>query len=100
MVPVGGSGAGGERSGCSGGCLPLLDLDGLSGVSGMKVPGSDSSLCSVESALVGVGLPKTPRMLGTRHLQLVGRSGGRSVSKVCCGVALAAAHSSSRWASL
>jgi len=52
MVPVGGSGAGGSgRSGCS---LPLLDLEGLSGVCGMKMPGSDCSLCSREGALVGV----------------------------------------------
>jgi len=46
MVPVGGSGAGGDGSGCSGGALALQDLEGLSGVSGMNVPGSDCSLCS------------------------------------------------------
>jgi len=39
-------------------------------------------------------------MLGARHLLVVGRSGGRSVSEVCCDAALAAALSSSRQASL
>jgi len=37
MVPVGGSAAGGGGSGRSGGSLALLDLEGLSGVSGMNV---------------------------------------------------------------
>ena len=77
MVPVGGSGSGGGGSVHSGGSLALLDLEGLSGVSGMNVPGSDCSLCSPEGALVGVRLPKTPRMLGARHLLGVGRCGGR-----------------------
>jgi len=54
MAPVGGSGAGGGGSGHSEGCLPLLDLEGLSGVSRMNVPGSDCSLCSLEGSLVGV----------------------------------------------
>jgi len=54
IVPVGGSGSGGGGSGRSGGCLPFLDLECLSGVSGMHVPGSDCSLCSLEGALVGV----------------------------------------------
>jgi len=40
-------GGGSDRSG---GSLALLDLDGLSGVSGMNVPGSDCSLCSREGA--------------------------------------------------
>jgi len=39
-------------------------------------------------------------MLGARHLLVVGRSGGRSVSEVCLAAALAAALSSSRRASL
>jgi len=39
-------------------------------------------------------------MLGARHLLVVGRSGGRSVSEVCWAAALAAALSSSRRASL
>jgi len=38
-------------------------------------------------------------MLGARHLLVVGRSVGRSVSEVCCAAALAAALSSSRRAS-
>ena len=67
---------------------------GLSGVSGVNVPGSDCSLCSLEGALVGVWLPKTPRMLGARHLLVEGRSGGRSVSEVCWAAALGAALSS------
>jgi len=54
MVPVGGSGAGVGGSGRSGGFLALLDPEGLSGVSGMNVPGRDCSLCSLEGALVGV----------------------------------------------
>ena len=54
IVPVGGSEAGGGGSGLSGGSLALLDLEGLSGVSGMNVPGSGWSLCSREGALVGV----------------------------------------------
>jgi len=54
MVPVSGSGSGGGGSGRSGGCLPLLDIEGLSGVSGMNVPGSDCSLSCLEGALVGV----------------------------------------------
>jgi len=53
-VPVGGSRAGGGGSCRSGGSLVLLDLEGRSIVSGMNVPGSDCSLCSVEGALVGV----------------------------------------------
>ena len=54
MVPVGGSGAGGggsRRSGCS---LTVLDLEGLSGVSEMNVPGSCCSLCSRDGPLLGV----------------------------------------------
>jgi len=54
MVPVGGPGSGGGGSGSSGGCLLPLDLESLSGVSGMNVPGSDCSLCFLEGALVGV----------------------------------------------
>jgi len=54
MVPVSGSGAGGSGSGHSGCSLALLDLDGLSGVSGMNVPGSGCSLCSREGARVPV----------------------------------------------
>jgi len=54
MVPVSGSGSGGGGSGRSGGGLPLLDLEGLSGVSGMNVPGSDCSLCFLEGAPAGV----------------------------------------------
>jgi len=54
IMPVGGSGSGGGGSECSGGSLAFLDLEGLSGVSGMNVPGSDGSLCSREGALVGV----------------------------------------------
>jgi len=54
MVPVSGSGSGGGGSGRSGGCLLPLDLESLSGVSGMNVPGSDCSLYSLEGALVGV----------------------------------------------
>jgi len=100
MVLVGGSGSGGGGSGRSGGCLLLVDLEGLSGVSGMNVPSSDSSLCSLEDAVLGVWLPKTPRMLGARHLLVVGRSGGRSVSEVCWAAALAAALSSSHRVSL
>jgi len=53
-VPVGGSGAtgvGSVRSECS---LVLRDLESLSGVSGINVPGSGWSLCSQERALVGV----------------------------------------------
>jgi len=100
MVPVGGSGSGGGGSVRSGGSLALLDLEGLSGVSGMNVPGNCCSICSREGALVGVSLPKTPRMLGARHMLLVGRAGVRSVSKVCWAAALAAALSSSRRASL
>jgi len=34
--------------------VPLLDLAGLSGVSGMNVPGSDCSLWSLEGAVVVV----------------------------------------------
>jgi len=54
MVPVGGSGSGGGGSGRSGGYLLPLDLESLSGVSGMNVPGSDCSLFSLEGARVGV----------------------------------------------
>ena len=54
IVPVSGSGSGGGGSGRSGGSLALLDLDGLSGVSGINVPGSDCSLGSLEGAPVGV----------------------------------------------
>jgi len=54
IVPVSGSGAGGGGSGRSGCSLALLDLEGLSGVSGMNVPGSGYSRCSREGALVGV----------------------------------------------
>jgi len=54
MVPVGGSGAGGGECGRSGCSLARLDLERLSGVSGMNVPGSGCSLCSQEGALVGV----------------------------------------------
>jgi len=54
IVPVGGSGAGGVGSGRSGCSLALLDLEGLSSVSGMNEPGSGWSLCSREGALVGV----------------------------------------------
>jgi len=54
MVPVSQSGAGDGGSGRSGGCLPLLDNESLSRVSGMNVPGSDCSLCSLDGALVGV----------------------------------------------
>jgi len=52
MVPVGGSGAAGGGSGRSEGSLPLLDLEGLSGVSGRNIQGIDCSLWSVEGALV------------------------------------------------
>jgi len=100
IVPVGWSGAGGGASGRSGCSLARLDLEGLSGVSGINVPGSCCPLYSREGALVGVRLPKTPRMLGARHLLVVGRSGGRSVSEVGCAAALAAAHVSTRRASL
>jgi len=41
MVPVGGSGAGAGGSGRSGCSLAVRDLEGLSEVSGMNVPGSD-----------------------------------------------------------
>jgi len=99
IVPVDGSGSGGGGFERSGGSLALLDLEGLSGVSGMNVPCSCCSLCSREGALVGVWLPKTPRMLGARHLLVVGRSGGCSVSEVCWAAALTAALSSSRRAS-
>jgi len=99
MVPVGRSGAGGGGSGRSGCSLAFLDLESLSGVSGMNVPGSDCSLCSLEGALVGVRLLKTPRILGARHVLVVGRSGGRSVSEVCCAAALATALFTSRQAS-
>jgi len=51
LVPVHPSGARGCESDCSGGCLLILGLEGLSGVSGMNVPGSD---CSLKGALVGV----------------------------------------------
>jgi len=54
MVPVSGSGSGGGGSDQSGGCLLLLDLEGLSGLSGMNVLDSDCSVCSLECALVGV----------------------------------------------
>jgi len=54
MVLVSGSGSGGAGSVRSRGSLALLDLEGLSCVSGMNVPGSDWSLCSREGALVGV----------------------------------------------
>jgi len=54
MVPVGGSRAEGVGSGRSGGSLALLDLEDLSGVSEINVPGSDCSLCSLEGALVSV----------------------------------------------
>jgi len=54
MVPVGLSGSGGGGSSSSGGCLPPLDLEDLSGVSGMTDQGSDCSLYSLEGALVGV----------------------------------------------
>jgi len=54
IVPVGGSGSGFGGSERSGGSLALLDLEGLSSVSGMNVPGIDCSLCSLEGALVGV----------------------------------------------
>jgi len=53
-VPVRGSGAGDGASGRSGCSLVLLDLQGLSGVSGMNVPASGWSLCSREGALVRV----------------------------------------------
>jgi len=100
MVPVGTSRAGGGASSHSGGTLALLDLAGLSGVSGMNVPGSGCSLRSLEGALVGVLLPKTARMPGARQMLVVGHSGERSVSEVCWAAALAAALSSSCWASL
>ena len=54
MVPVGGSGAGDSGSGHAGCSLALLDLEGLSGVSRMNVPGSGWSLCSGEGTLVNV----------------------------------------------
>jgi len=41
IVPVGGSGAGGGGSCHSGGSLPFLGLEGLTGVSGMNVLGSE-----------------------------------------------------------
>jgi len=66
----------------------------------MNVPGSVCSRCYLEGGLVGVWLPKTPRMLGAGHLLVVVRSGRRSVSEVSCAAALAAALSSSRRASL
>jgi len=53
-VPVGGCGAGGGGSGRLGRSLALLDPEGHSGVSGMNIPGSGCSLCSWESAHVGV----------------------------------------------
>ena len=53
-LQVGGSGGEGRASGRSGGCLPLLDLAGLSGVSWENVPGSDCYLWTLEGALVGV----------------------------------------------
>jgi len=53
-LPVSGSGSGGSGCGRSGCSLALLDLEGLSGVSGMNVPGSCCSLCSRQGALVGV----------------------------------------------
>jgi len=96
MVPVGGSGAGGGGSRRSGGGLPLLNLEGLSGVSRMNVPSSDCALSSRKGALVHVWLPKTPRMLGARLLLVVGHPGGHSVSEVCWAAALAAALSSTR----
>ena len=80
MVPVDGSGAGCGGSGRSEGCLPFLSLEGLSGVSGMTVPGRDWSL---ECPLVGVLLPKTPRILGACHVLVEGCSGQHSVSEVC-----------------
>jgi len=99
MLPVGRPGAGGGGS-CESGCtLGLLHLEGLSGVSGMNVPGSSCSLCSQEGALVGLCLPKTPKMLGARQVLVVGRSGGCSFSEVCGAAALAAALSSSHRAS-
>jgi len=81
MVPVGGPGARCGGSGGSGGSLPLLDLEVFSGVSGMKVAGSGCSVCSLDSALVAVGLPKTHTMQDACHLLVVGHSGGRSVPK-------------------
>jgi len=54
MVPVGGSRAGGGGSVHSQCSMALVDLDGLSDVSGMNVPGSGCSLCSREGALVGL----------------------------------------------
>jgi len=54
MVPVCGFGAGGGGSGRSGCSLALLDLEALSGASGMNVPGSGCSLCAREGTLVGV----------------------------------------------
>ena len=53
-MPVGEPGAGGSGSGRSGCSRGLLDLEGLSDVSGMNIPGSGCSLCSRESALVVV----------------------------------------------
>ena len=60
MVPVGGSGAGCGGSGRSGCSLALLDLEGRSGVSRMKVQGSCFWLSTRAGALVGVLLPKSP----------------------------------------
>jgi len=54
IMPVSGSGSRGGGSGRSGGSLALLDLEGLSGVSEMNVPGSGWSLCSRKGAVVGV----------------------------------------------
>ena len=54
MVPMGGSGSEGGGSVRSGGSLGLLDLEGLSGLSEMNVPGNGWSLCSRECALVVV----------------------------------------------
>jgi len=53
MVPVGGCWAAADGSGRSECSLVLVDPEGLSGVSGMNVPGSDRSLCSREGTLVG-----------------------------------------------
>ena len=100
MVPVGGSGASGGGSGRSQCSLALLDLQRRSGVSGMNVPGSGCSLYSRDRALVGVLLPKTPRMLGACHLLPLGRSGRRSVSNLCWAAALATALSSTPRGSL
>jgi len=99
MVPVGGPAAGSGGPGGSGCALALLDVEGLSGVSGMNAPGSGCSVSSWENALVGVRLAKTPRMLGAGYLLVVRRSDRWSVCEVCGAAAFAAAHPSSRRAS-